>query len=903
MDPASYDIERLALSRLGDSPVAGLWIASVPWPRKAAAPLCLGGAPTSILPLGRWPGGEGPRRLLLIGDGENRAPEQLRLGYATGGKAEAPRPPTATMVLRDACKDDRFAWESHSLQITYQGRSVEISLGIRKRSGEILWWENCGVVQKETGPHFSSIEMGGVIPLTNESFDELTRHPGYTNPLLHKHHWLNGHLAMRLHSNGVCEVWLRHVNSRFVDGGGDLEDAVPVVGLRVEASEEELRGILGEWDGACSEFALGGVAFDLSEPARLLLGELPGRFDREADGRIVWQPFAGMNVFGGDCPSEILGDPFIVRPEQRRIPQGMARTLRFTLSLSERSPKVATYLAPAWWYGVCEDFLPEPLLPVENEYHYKVEEARAWIRKCSYEGGFEDGAVVRNDLKPREIGRRTYYEPGWEGDTPYTQFLSAWRTGDAEEYFAALRSAYHFVDIAVDHAAKLVRMHGFAGGKLSQPSCRMMGALAAYLETGDAFLLGIAEAVTLNAYWTHKNSWPRMAVGRDACYLRSAVLLYRYFGNDYFREVALDGALDTLNSQRPNGSFGDQGGGARLHGWNAYIVKPWMGTLALNGILDYLELFPHERKLREGVLRFADWLLAERAPFENRHSWYYQHEFNGQRRIYDFYQTRWFELPAGGNWHHETLARLLTYASITTGDSRYFEAWAESAPHAPELVLDQAANAVLQFIPWVQAKLWNARLTEGGFSVEPLDLGPSTPREARVYTPEGVIPVVRSGDSAPPLDAELPPPALARAARAGASGFSLIEVTLAIGILGFCMVSIMGLLSVALKFSRQSIDRNLETRMLQNIRAELGQVPYSLLPAEGSYFFDAEAYRLASDAGEDRKAYEATYQTVSEATLPSGQTNGRVSTCKIRIVNLLRPGAASHAIILPDNGF
>jgi hypothetical protein len=39
----------------------------------------------------------------------------------------------------------------------------------------------------------------------------------------------------------------------------------------------------------------------------------------------------------------------------------------------------------------------------------------------------------------------------------------------------------------------------------------------------------------------------------------------------------------------PDGSFGDQGGGAGIHGWNAYITKPWMGLMATGGMVDYIE--------------------------------------------------------------------------------------------------------------------------------------------------------------------------------------------------------------------------------------------------------------------------------------------------------------------------
>ena len=150
---------------------------------------------------------------------------------------------------------------------------------------------------------------------------------------------------------------------------------------------------------------------------------------------------------------------------------------------------------------------------------------------------------------------------------PYAQFLLAYRTGDGDDYAAALRSAYCFTDVAVDHAAKQVRMHGWPPVAFAQPMNRVLGTIAAYLETGDPYLLATAEAVVEASYRTHLNSWPRFAVGRDACYGRGAAMLYRYFGNAHFQRIARDCAMSVVQTQRQNGSFGDQGGGAGIHQW------------------------------------------------------------------------------------------------------------------------------------------------------------------------------------------------------------------------------------------------------------------------------------------------------------------------------------------------
>ncbi len=118
------------------------------------------------------------------------------------------------------------------------------------------------------------------------------------------------------------------------------------------------------------------------------------------------------------------------------------------------------------------------------------------------------------------------------------------------------------------------------------------------------------------------------------------------------------------------------------------------------------------------------------------------------------------------------------------------------------------------------------------------------------------------------------------------------------------MIAIMGLVAVALGTSRQSIDKNLEARILQNIRSELLRKPFSGLPAEGKVVFDGEAYRLEeTESDESRKFYEATYKNLPKAVLPSEQTNAKVVTCKVSIVNLVRKETSHYAILLPDNGF
>jgi uncharacterized protein (TIGR02598 family) len=131
-------------------------------------------------------------------------------------------------------------------------------------------------------------------------------------------------------------------------------------------------------------------------------------------------------------------------------------------------------------------------------------------------------------------------------------------------------------------------------------------------------------------------------------------------------------------------------------------------------------------------------------------------------------------------------------------------------------------------------------------------------------------------------------------------GFSLIEVTIALGIVAFCMIPIMGLVPIALKVSRQSMDRNIETRMVQSIRAQLLQAPFSTLTST-NFFFDADGMPLSAPAASS--AYEVTATMQANTILPDNQEASYLKTTRLEIVNRNRHQTNSNSIHLPDNGF
>ena len=70
-------------------------------------------------------------------------------------------------------------------------------------------------------------------------------------------------------------------------------------------------------------------------------------------------------------------------------------------------------------------------------------------------------------------------------------------------------------------------------------------------------------------------------------------------------------------------------------------------------------------------------------------------------------------------------------------------------------------------------------------------------------------------------------------------GFSLIEVVIALGIMGFALVSILGLMTVGLHSSKTSREYTLLSAMAQEVIADVRSQPYDTLATQ-TYTFDEE---------------------------------------------------------------
>lgn len=100
------------------------------------------------------------------------------------------------------------------------------------------------------------------------------------------------------------------------------------------------------------------------------------------------------------------------------------------------------------------------------------------------------------------------------------------------------------------------------------------------------------------------------------------------------------------------------------------------------------------------------------------------------------------------------------------------------------------------------------------------------------------------------------------------AGFSLVEVTIALGIVGFAFLPLMGLLPVGLASFRSAIDQTALSQIVQKIGNESQQSDFDAVTTPSNFrFFDEQAREL--DASRSSEAiYQSRLIVVDDADSP-----------------------------------
>ncbi len=122
----------------------------------------------------------------------------------------------------------------------------------------------------------------------------------------------------------------------------------------------------------------------------------------------------------------------------------------------------------------------------------------------------------------------------------------------------------------------------------------------------------------------------------------------------------------------------------------------------------------------------------------------------------------------------------------------------------------------------------------------------------------------------------------------GNKAFSLIEVVIAIGIVSFAFVCLLGLLPVGLAAFRQSIDTTVGSQIVQRVVNEAQQTDYSSLTTSGTTqrYFDDQANEVTA-ANANNSIYTVQVTVSGTTALPNtvGAQSSNLATVSVQIAN------------------
>jgi uncharacterized protein (TIGR02598 family) len=130
------------------------------------------------------------------------------------------------------------------------------------------------------------------------------------------------------------------------------------------------------------------------------------------------------------------------------------------------------------------------------------------------------------------------------------------------------------------------------------------------------------------------------------------------------------------------------------------------------------------------------------------------------------------------------------------------------------------------------------------------------------------------------------------------AAFTLIEAVLAIGVVSFAMMGILGLVPVGLATFRNAMNLTVESAIVQELSGELQRTDFTNLAATNLRYNEQGVRVAANDARQEIYSVEVT----SPQPLESGNlvAPSAASTVLIRVVNRAEPNATNcYSVVVP----
>jgi hypothetical protein len=735
-------------------PVAGtgarVAVVSVPVPKGSSAMAGIHGTDCQALPVAWYPGLDGApgdvKQVLLMGIGKSDLPDQLRLSpiledrmtkVQPGGYAQPEVGDSGMVKSSDQAGWTGPSWEVKTLAekktgvcmnevnelvLRHDGREIGLRMGLKlDQKPGLRWWEFVTVEELWSGPVCKAIRAAGYLGVVDIDDENICDPKRYNyGPWFHKHNWVYAEIYAVLFANGLVQVTARHINNRFFDQGENLSGLVPMIGIRSDASVAETAVL----DGSKSVFSLGKVQLDVSRSDDVRSVEHPGQLRAEY-GVTVFHPYKGVEILLGK-PEVDVKENWNCQTDEHQMWKGVARSFGFDLSFADAPIKTARYLVPEGHAGLAGSYWPEGVLSASGNFDPVVER-------------------LAKHFKYEEVSGRFYQHSGMvDGEYGHTAFRLAYQTRNPAYFRSGVHHAYAMADLGVDHTDFTIRIGGMKQNSIAMPLQRINVMVTGYLETGDPYLLRVAQSVADAAYAMDRSNWPRRSFGRDAAYIRSMTRLYLVTGESMYLRRAGDACRRAIKCQWPQGCYGDQGGTYGAHGHLSQIIKPWMGCILTHAICEYADHATSEEPAIEAAIqKYADWLLTVRVEDKDGKFWPYEIAWgkNDEPPFYRYTPDAVRQKHPAGEMQLDYMARIMLRVGAKSGDPRYTAAWYESFKRY--FLVKNSSQSVYQGTrtiedcAWHEAHLWNARWEGGRVTFKPAAGVIEEGREANIGLPTG----------------------------------------------------------------------------------------------------------------------------------------------------------------------
>jgi len=745
----SYDLSAgVRLKAIDPAAGAMVGVVSVPLPEGSSANVGIQGAMSQALPVAWRTGADGApaevKQVLVMGIADAGLSEEVKLAAGSADGLVSVTPGGYTQAqLGDTCKNAssaNAAWrgptwqvktlaekkvgvcmnEINELVLNHDDREIGLRMGLRlDHKPGLRWWEFVTVEELWSGPVAKAIRAAGYLGVVEVNDDNICDPKRYNHgPFFHLHNWVYAEVYVVMFANGLVQVTARHVNNRFFDHGENLSGIVPMIGIRSDQAVAKSELL----DGSKLDFKLGKSHLDVRRSSDLFGQEHPGKISSEF-GLTVLQPYEGVEMLLGKGEPEELWN---LHATDHKMWKGMARSFGFDLSLADKPIRTNRYLVPEGLAAQAGAIWADSVLPAHGNFDPVIQR-------------------LATHFKYDKVSHRFYQGSGLsDGEYGHVGFRLAYATGRADFYNAAVHNAYAMADLGVDHTDFTIRISGMKQDSIAMPLQRVNVMLTGYLETGDPYLLKVAQSVADAAYAMDRSNWPRRSFGRDAAYIRSLTRLYQVTGEAMYLRRAKDACIRAVAVQRPEGCFADQGGCYGAHGHLSQIIKPWMGCILTHAVCEFVDVAGPNQVLESAVKRYADWLLSVQTQDKDGKYWPYEIAWgeNDEPPFYRYTPDAPRQKHPAGEMHLDYMARIMLFVSTRTdGDARYIKAW--EAAYQRNFVVKNSNSSVysgsrtIEDCMWHEAHLWNAKLVDGRLAFSADSRLIEQGREATIGLPNG----------------------------------------------------------------------------------------------------------------------------------------------------------------------